>query len=559
MCGARLYDSSFLALSMFCSSLPYIRGLGLYDDDWGYLATYTYCSDRSYWGLIKCFYRDNGDPSVRPLQNLYVSGLYWLFGPHPSVHHAVNSALLACAVVLLYQTLSELGLSRIPAVAIALIYGLLPHYSTDRFWLASAAASNQSMAFCFLSFYSAARVFRSCSRRRWAWMTASILAMLASLLAYEVAAPLMVLVPLIMYIGFSRSATVQGAIRPERSTSRLIFLLSMASLALFIALKLKLQTRVGIHGRFLFLSKLDLIFQHAASQFFEFNVGKYGLGLPVMAWHALSCRLGPEIKVITVLFAVALFSYLLLATSDLRERPGIRVWGGLIVVGVVLFGLGYAIWATDYTSEFANLGIANRITAAAAVGTAFLLVGTLGLTCALLPNAKASRWCFCALVTVFATSGFAVIQGVASFWVESANQQKMILDDIRAHVKSLPPKSTLLVDGIYVYVGPGPVFLWDGDTASALQLLFHVPSLNGDVINTTASAEKLYISKFTYGFEYHYAYGNNLWLYNYRTKRLIQLSSFEIAQRYFEGFNPQSGGVCAPPCGDYGTATCFSH
>ncbi len=46
--------------------------------------------------------------------------------------------------------------------------------------------------------------------------------------------------------------------------------------------------------------------------------------------------------------------------------------------GVVLYGLGYSIWATDYTRSSPNLGIANGITAAAAVGTAFILVGSLG-------------------------------------------------------------------------------------------------------------------------------------------------------------------------------------
>lgn len=552
----RLYDSIFLALSVFCSSLLYIRGLGLYDDDWGFLTTWTYCSDRSFWGLIKCFYRDNGDASVRPLQNLYVSGLYWLLGPNAFVHHIVDSAVLAFAIVLLYQALSELGFGRISAVAIALIYGMLPHYSTDRFWFASAAESNQSMAFCFLSFYCAARISRADSKRRWAWMITSTLAMLASLLAYEVAAPLMVLVPVQIYIGFRRSA--QGTERPQRLIARLFFLLSLASLTLFVVFKLKLQTRVGIHGRFLFLRKLDLISQHAASQFFQFNLGKYGFGLTVMAWHAFSCRLGPGVKVVTILFAIAVCSYLLFATHDLKERPDVRGFAWMTVIGVVLYGLGYSIWATDYTLEFANLGIANRITAAAAVGTAFILVGSLGLMCALLPNAKAARWCFCALVTLFATSGFVVIQGVGSFWVESANQQRMILDDIRVHVGSLPSSSTLLVDGVCIYIGQGLVFLWDGDTASALRVLLHDPSLNGDVINTTASAQELYIYKSTYGFEYRYVYGKNLWLYNYRTKQLIQLSNFEIAQKYFKEFDPRRGNGCAPPRGDYGATTCFS-
>ncbi len=66
-------------------------------------------------------------------------------------------------------------------------------------------------------------------------------------------------------------------------------------------------------------------------------------------------------------------------------------------------------------------------------------------------------------------------------------------------------------------------------------------------------------TKSTYGFEYHYVYGKNLWLYNYRTKQLIQLSNFEIAQKYFKEFDPRRGNGCAPPRGDYGATTCFSH
>ena len=98
-----------------------------------------------------------------------------------------------------------------------------------------------------------------------------------------------------------------------------------------------------------------------------------------MAWHAFSCRLGPGVKVVTILFAIAVCSYLLFATHDLKERPDVRGFAWMTVIGVVLYGLGYSIWATDYTLEFANLGIANRITAAAAVGTAFILVGLFGV------------------------------------------------------------------------------------------------------------------------------------------------------------------------------------
>ncbi len=57
-----------------------------------------------------------------------------------------------------------------------------------------------------------------------------------------------------------------------------------------------------------------------------------------MAWHALSCRLGPGVKVVTILFAIALCSYLLFATHELKERPGIRGFAWMTVMALFCMG-----------------------------------------------------------------------------------------------------------------------------------------------------------------------------------------------------------------------------
>jgi len=179
--GTRVRDSLFLTLVVFCSSLTYVRNLGFYSDDWAFLATWANCSIQSYWGLVTCFYGHSAaSDSFRPVQALYLTLLYRMFGDHPLGYHVVNSLMIACAALVLYMALCEFGLSEFPAVAIALVYGLIPHYSTDRFWIA-AAQSNVCMAFSFLSFYAAARISPVRPTRRWAWMATSILAMLASL------------------------------------------------------------------------------------------------------------------------------------------------------------------------------------------------------------------------------------------------------------------------------------------------------------------------------------------------------------------------------------------
>jgi 4-amino-4-deoxy-L-arabinose transferase-like glycosyltransferase len=128
---AAVQDCLFLTVIVLVSAILYLPGLGFYSDDWDFLRRFSLSRDQSIGGLFQSAYF----PLVRmrPVQIIYLSGLYWLFGLQPLGYHLVNAAILASGIVLLYLVLRELGQDRVLALAVAAVYSLLPCYSEDRF------------------------------------------------------------------------------------------------------------------------------------------------------------------------------------------------------------------------------------------------------------------------------------------------------------------------------------------------------------------------------------------------------------------------------------------
>jgi hypothetical protein len=137
--------------------------------------------------LFSALYAD--EIRQRPLQALHLAWIYRLFTTDPLGYHLVNSAVFVIAVLLFYLSLRELRLPRLVVLTVPLVYGLLPHYSTDRFWVAAFQA-NLSMALYFTSLHAALRALRTRHARRWTWKLLSLACLLGSTLAYEVALPL---------------------------------------------------------------------------------------------------------------------------------------------------------------------------------------------------------------------------------------------------------------------------------------------------------------------------------------------------------------------------------
>jgi hypothetical protein len=534
-------DCLFLSLVVSLSLILYVQGLGFYSDDWSFLGPLSMSKDQSLVGLFRSIY----DPWVRmrPVQILYLAGLYWSFGPHPLGYHIVNAAVLLSSTVLFYLALREMGQRRVLILAVPVVYVLLPHYSTDRFWVAAFQA-NLSMALYFLSLYSDLRALQARLPYLWGWKWLSILSMLGSTLAYEVVLPLFLLNPLLVW---HRRRQLYGAVPSEQlGRTKLAVLLGSNLLALVSVIIFKALTtaRMGNLG----LKEHTVWFARLIMDAIRVSYGDYGLNLPHVVWKIF--RDYPDWKVFAVggLLGLIIFGYLYrVASQSKAELPSQTRMLSFIVWGLVVFGLGYAIFLTNQNADNTATGIDNRVAIAAAVGVALSLVGGIGYVSTLLPSDRLPRRFFCTLVALLCTSGFLVINTIASFWIAAYRQEQEVLADIRQQFPTLPAGSTLILDGICPYVGPAIVFESSWDLNGALLMIYRDNTLRANVVtpNLEVTEDDLTTSLYYGAIVNHYPY-ERLFVYHVGRKMTYQLPDAEAARRYFQAYNPDYSNGCPP-------------
>lgn len=137
---SHVVDSAFLFMIVSLSALPYLFSLGFYSDDWGYQSVLSNSHDHGlgamFWNLVAV----DVDMRVRPIQAVLLVLNFSLFGRHVLPYHITGTAFLGLLATCVYLTIRQLHNDRRLAFTIALVFGLLPHYSTDRFWIASQQA-----------------------------------------------------------------------------------------------------------------------------------------------------------------------------------------------------------------------------------------------------------------------------------------------------------------------------------------------------------------------------------------------------------------------------------
>jgi hypothetical protein len=535
-------DCLFLSLVVLLSLILYVQSLGFYSDDWSFFGYLSTSADQSPIGLFQTLY-DFANIKSRPVQALYLAGLYWLFGLHPLGYHLVNAGVLLSGVVLFYLVLRELNQGRVLTLTGSLVYGLLPHYSTDRFWYAAFVA-NLSMALYFLSLYADLRALRTQKPQVWGWKLLSILSLLGSTLSYEVFLPLFLLNLFLLWYRtqqFHRTVPGNWSIQVNWVV---IFGSNLFILMLVSVFKALTASRLG---------KLEPVshivwLARFVKQAISVSYGDYGLGLPGVMLRLLRDYPNWVVVAVGVMLSLIIFGYLNWTASqsktDLTERPSILKF---LVWGLVVFGLGYAIFLTNENALIAATGIANRIAIASAVGVALSLVGGIGWVSAFLPSDRLRRRCFCVLVALLCTSGFAINNTVASFWIDSYRQQQEILADIRQQFPTLPAASTLILDGVCPYLGPAIIFESSWDLAGALMTFYRDRTLRADVVTPNLKVEEDRLSTMLYGGMYsHYPYNEKLFVYHIGRKTTHYLTDVQAARRYFQTFNPDFDNDCPP-------------
>jgi hypothetical protein len=533
--------------------------LGFYSDDWDFLTSFSESQDQSIIGLFKSCYVPH--VAMRPVQVLYFSVLYWLFGPQPIGYHLINAMVFLSSVILFYLTLRELDQQRIFTLAVPLIYALLPNYSTDRFWFAASQA-NLSMTLYFLSLYSGLRALRTSAFGLMGWQLLSILSLLGSTLAYEVVIPLFFLNLLVVWYHGKQPYYLNSKLSIHKIRAALLAgnLLTLIAVLAFKALTTTRLDKRPIMERIYWTVKRAVVPVNSQdydyglnfNQAISVNYGDYGIGLPRIVWKILNDYPDVAIFVLGGVVGFVIFVYLYRSTGKyVTEQLNKINMMRLIAWGVVIFGLGYAIFLTNENILITSTGIGNRVNIAAAAGVALSIVGAIGFISSFLPSDRLRQFSFYTLLALFCFGGFVVNNTLASFWIAAYQQQKLIMVDMDKQISNIPEGSTIILDGICPYVGPGIVFESSWDLRGAMRIRYHNKTLRADVVTPNLKIRKDGLYTSLYGREHYYPY-KKLIVYNSEKKKIFQLSDANAARSYFSTFNPDLSSGCPHGSGGIG-------
>jgi len=371
-------DGVFLGSILVLSAILYIPDLGFYSDDWDFLSAMFHSEGGSLSALFHALYADS-HVYQRPLQALHLAWMYWLFGDNPFGYHLVNSTIFFVAVLLFYFALRELRLPRLIVLALPLVYGLLPHYSTDRFWIA-ASQVNVSMALYFASLYADLRALRSAGGRLWGWKLLGLAFLLGSALAYEVVMPLFLFNSGAMLWTAWKSRTFDSSSRRKRSLIAAMVGSNLLLLMFAAGYKASVTVRAGVETSY--VSHFFRVIREAT--FLDYISS--GILLPYVAGKVLSRYADAGMLIVGAVVAAAVFAYLYRASGPGgKEIPDLRAWLTVIALSPAVYLLGYAVFIATRSLSFHKTGIANRIAIAAAIGVAMTFTGGAGLASRLLP------------------------------------------------------------------------------------------------------------------------------------------------------------------------------
>jgi hypothetical protein len=493
-----------LAAVVLVQQLVLASKLGFYSDDWEFLWLFRTASGRSPYDFFQTVYNAQPWTRVRPVQLWYLSLSYSAFGQSPLGYHAVNLAFFAAAVVVLYLALSRLGLPDKVCASIPLVYSVLPHYSADRFWIAAAQA-NIAMSGLFLNLYAGLRALSGgSSSSRMLWTLLSVGALLLSGLAYEVSLPLFLI----------NAAVFWNRSRPTGGRGLLIS--TALSFTAVIVFKLtsdraRLYTPLPIHltNLLIYSTKVNLI--------------GHVLFLPVMLWQ-IATRYPTVLGFGTALVVVGITSAGILRQNSGEAQLSSKAWQRLLLLGAIIYVLGYAVFFTNEQVGYSLTGPLNRTAIAAALGLAMMIVAGAGM----LPRGKH----FVAVISTVCFCGVLLNTTLGCMWCAAANRQQQVLAAIHRQLPALPSNTTILVAGVCPYIGPGIVFESSLDLGSALRLLYGDPTLGGNVVSPDLKADSDGLYRDMYGERYRHSYSQNLIAFDYESGRVSHLVDEGSSRKY---------------------------
>jgi hypothetical protein len=554
-------DCAFLALVVALSAAFYVHRLGFASDDWAFLGGFTTTSDPSLFGLIGAVGKHHLYP--RPVHAVELGSLYWLFGPNPFGYHVVQTAVLATIAVLFYLVLRRLHQPRLLALAAPAVYLTSPSYSAARFWYTDFVAALSGLLW-FATVYMDLRSVRARPSRWWMWRVASLFTLLASALAYEVFLPLFVINP---FLAWNRGRQLEGDSRRNRMRLGIMVAATLIPLAAVGVYKARTSARFviphGVRDYFVWIAR-RAISPRFDESYYGFNVwqaiglhfGNYGIGLLRIVWRVARHYADSAAVIIAVVVGLTVFAYLARVALQTGEpgRNGRRAWLIALIAGPCTFALGYAIFLMTPTIQFTPTGLWSRTSIAAAAGVSLTFVGAAGSIAGYPRSAAARAGLFCGIVALLCASGVLILNAISSFYVAAYREERAILASIRRAIPKLPPGSTLILDGVCPYVGPGIVFESNWDLEGALRTMYGDATLRADVVTPRMSVDDDSLSTRIYGAnEKRYPY-HGLVMFHPGRGSVRWIANAAEARGYFSEFNPDLTGGCPGGTEGHGVA-----
>jgi hypothetical protein len=519
-----LPDCVLIVIAALSPVLLGLGSLGFYSDDWSFLASMHLGDDRSISGVFRELWTH--DNAVRPVQWGVLALLYKLFGVDPLGYHVVNSMFVAAGALLFYLCMRELREPPLFAIAVPLLFALLPHYSADRLWIAAMQA-NVSACLFFLSFYADSRALAS-PRAFWRWKVLGLAALLLSGLAYEVFLPLFVVGAVLLWVRFGTPRNGEPMGRAGRRKCVLNLTTNMVALGCVVVSKAIFSERNQLET-----SPGDYLASTARKLMTAFEVGyiDHVVKIPLTANQIIKHYASGVDLIVATALGITVAVYLLRSaakTGSLATVPASRMLA-YVALGIVTFAAGFSLFPIDQ----AMTGINNRTANAASVGVALSLVGAVGLIITrLTPDRILQGRLFAGGIAVVGMSGFLTVNTVTGFWTESYARQLDVLAALDESVPRVPPGTAIMLDGVCPFHGPAIVFDTSWDLAGALMLRHGHTDLRADVLHKRFGSAEHGMIVGSYGSDAVYEYGSRLLVYNYGLRNAFVLSDETSAQAY---------------------------
>jgi len=528
--GPRLLAVFVVAAVAAIPAAFYVAGLGFYYDDHFFLGIMSTSHDRSVPGLFNALAAEDSKAWLRPAQYGGLAILFRLFGANPLPYHLFVAALVPVCAVLLYLVLDRLRVPGFVAVGIPIVFAAAPHYSTDRVWLASYPAP-ASVALALAGIYAVLRACDARGRRLTLWLVGGGMAIVLSVLFYEVAVPLLIVfVAVLLY----RGRTGSRSMRITAASSALV----LAGVLVYKVVASTTLTTGTTYQPGYGPSLLHHI-GYLVSGSVKVNFGTYGLALPYVIWWIFANHLTWSAVVASVLVGTLVLVYLRrrrdLELPPLRQN-GTPIWRVLVGAGLALIALGYASFLVTEKIYFTSAGIDNRVNIVAAIGVAVLALGLVAGAVQWLP-ARRQAAAIAVGLALLAATGTLITSTLADYWVSASARQDEVVPGL---IRALPTKlqnTTVVLDGVCPEIGPGVVFAAPHDLAGFLRRHYRDPTIRANVATTGpvgVESRDLVISA-AYPWRtipLSYPFGAHLFVYDWPRRSMVVLRDAAAARRY---------------------------